>query len=420
MLSKLLHAGSQPQGLLCVLQRRNVQLALLVLVAVCAALLGLDPTAAGTLMLLHTAPDANAEAPDAGDAPIVESGGGEPAAPDVGGEAEPAAGAAPVQKTPDQVRTGMLDAITKGLDPANKAADPKAKDTAAKLPQTPEEKAAAEAKKADPNAKPKDEKPKDDIYKMPAGLKPDSQVRFQKLVDTTKAAVTRAETAEGKAKVHEETINGFRDVLRDTQTSSEDLSQLLEYNRMVKSGDLEGALKLLDAQRAVIAQHLGRPVEGVDVLEGFPDLQEAVKNSQMTPEYAAELARSRRVEHGTRQQNERARQAQETQTQRRQTVDNALNDITAFCKEMSANDVDYKKKEEILLKAVDEISKEFPPNLWLAQVKLMYKNIVAAAAPAPAARQHQPLRPNAGGGGQAKPKTALEAIERGLGYSPTA
>jgi hypothetical protein len=79
--------------------------------------------------------------------------------------------------------------------------------------------------------------------------------------------------------------------------------------------------------------------------------------------------------------------------------------------------VDYKKKEEILLKQVERIQKHFPPALWRAQVELMYDNIQVLPTPAvPQRAAHQPLRPNAAGGGKPKPKSMLDAINQGLNY----
>lgn len=345
--------------------------------------------------------DSSGAAPaDGGGAP-VESGAG---ASDAPAETEP--------KT-------MLDAVNQHIDAG--AAIKNENPAATEKPATdkPEAKPAAQAKPKE--EKPKDDKAKDDIYKMPVGLKAESQQRFQKLVDTTKESVARAEKAEAAAQTHEATVSSFRQILEETQTSAEDLSQLLEYNRLVKSGDLEGALKILDEQRSIIAQYLGKPIEGVDVLQGFDDLKQSVEAQQITIEHAAELAKARRLQSAIQQQQQDQQQQQQSQEEMQKAVQAAVSSITAFATEKSKTDIDYKKKEEILLKAANTITSKFPPNFWREQIELMYDNIVVpTTVSAPMQRPPQPLRPNSAGGGKPQPKNMGEAIDVGLGYGPTA
>lgn len=337
--------------------------------------------------------------------------------------------ATPTPKTPDQVRAGMLEKINTALDAGKPkddaaqvaAAAAKGADPAKAVSGAPPKKDGAAAGKDDPKKAPVDDKKRiDDLLTKPEGLSPKADGRFQALANEVRTQVTRAETAETKAKEHETTINGFRDILRDTQTTSEDLSQMLEYNRMVKSGNLEGALQILDGQRAALARALGRPIEGVDVLEGFNDLKQDVQDGKITLERAAEIARGRHVDTSLRAQNDRTRQQQQGQQERQQQVDGALSEITKFSKDMAASDVDYPAKEKILLAAIEEISKEFPPALWAKQVKMMYRTITVAPAAAAPVTTHQPLRPNSGGGGKPKPKSMFDAVSAGLGYSPGA
>ena len=55
---------------------------------------------------------------------------------------------------------------------------------------------------------------------------------------------------------------------------------MLEYNRLVKTGDLESALVVIDEQRSLLARMLGRPIEGVDVLEEYGDLKQEVTSGR--------------------------------------------------------------------------------------------------------------------------------------------
>jgi hypothetical protein len=388
-----------------------------------------------------------------------------------GAAAEPALGKPGQEKTPDQIKTGMHDAISKVLD-AN-AAEVKAEDAAAKKKAEEATAAAAgggkpaaggeqkatiadarkylvakgktsdlagktdeqilamhdAAKKAEkPAAKEADEV----LFKQPDGLKPEGQARFKKLVEEVKSERGRAEKAEAAAASGKQTVEGFRQILTETQTTPEDLSQLLEYNRLVKSGDLENALKLLDMQRAAIAHQLGRPVDGVDQLEGFDDLRADVKDMKITMDRAVEIAAGRRAKAAEAARGVERQKSEQQQGAQRQARDKALREIAAFATEKSKSDIDYPKKEEQLLKAIDRIAARFPPHLWVEQLEMLYETITAAVTPAAATAAagagngaaagsgSQPLRPNSGGGGRPAPKSMAEALDQGLGYGPAA
>ena len=311
--------------------------------------------------------------------------------------------------TGDQMKAGMLEEVNKVLGEVKEDKsvldEPEVKD---------EVKLSKEAKPKVEKEKKPDEK--DDLYKMPDGLQKESRTRFQKLVDTAKQQTERATKAEATIAEKEAIVTNFRAILDETKTSSEDLSQLLEYNRLVKSGDLEAALEVLDEQRSLVARMLGRPIEGVDVLEEFTDLKQEVTDGTLTIARAAEIAKARRVQQGLQNQQRSQDQTNQQAGAKQKAVNDALGSIQTFAAEMASTDVDYAKKEEILLKSVDAISSKFPANLWLDQVRMLYDNISVIPTPQPNQTRTAPLRPNSGGGGNAQPKSMLDAINNGLGY----
>ena len=173
---------------------------------------------------------------------------------------------------------------------------------------------------------------------------------------------------------------------------------------------------MLDEQRSLVARMLGRPIEGVDVLEEFSDLKQEVTDGTLTIARAAEIAKARRIQQGLQYQQRTQEQSQQQAGAKQKSVNDALGSIQSFAAEMASTDVDYAKKEEILLKSVDAISSKFPPNLWLDQVRMLYDNISVIPTPIPNQQRVAPLRPNSGGGGTAQPKSMLDAINNGLGY----
>jgi hypothetical protein len=268
-------------------------------------------------------------------------------------------------------------------------------------------------------------KPTDEeLFKVPEGMQKGAQNRFQALVTEVKTERAARVKAEQAAQESTGTVTSFREILKETNTSADDLSMLLEYNRLCKAGsagDLEQALKIIDEQRTLIAQALGRPVDGVDVLAGFPDLQQQVKDLKITPEAAAEIAKGRRDQAAARQRAEAQGRERQSAAQRTQAREQALNDIAAFASKKAKEDIDYPRKEAELLKAIERISKNSPPHLWVSQLELLYDTITSVApaqAAAAAARTEQPLRPNSGGGGTPAPKSMAAAIDAGLGYAP--
>ena len=311
--------------------------------------------------------------------------------------------------TGDELKAGMLAEINKGLG------EVKEQKSALDEPEN-KEIELKPAKEAKPDKEKKPEE-KDDLYKMPDGLQKDSRARFQKLVDTAKQEKERANQAESVIAEKEAIVTNFRAILDETKTSSEDLSQMLEYNRLVKTGDLESALAIIDEQRSMVARMLGRPIEGVDVLEEYGDLKQEVTDGTLTIARAAEIAKARRMQEAM--QNQRQSQEQTTQQAgaKQKAINDALSSIQAFAAEMASTDVDYAKKEAILLKSVDAISSKFPADLWVDQVKMLYDNISVIPTPPVNQARPMPLRPNSGGGGSAQPKSMLEAIETGLKYS---
>lgn len=317
--------------------------------------------------------------------------------------------ASPVSDKPltgDELKAGMLAEINKGLGEVKEKSaldEPENKEI--------ELKPAKEAK-TDKEKKPEE---KDDLYKMPDGLQKDSRARFQKLVDTAKQQTERATKAEAVIAEKEAIVTNFREILEETKTSSEDLSAMLEYNRLVKTGDLESALSVLDEQRSLVAKMLGRPIEGVNGLEEFGDLEKGVTDGKLTIEHAYEIAKARRIQEALHNQRQSQDQVAQQAGAKQKAVKDALSSIQSFAAEMAAKDVDYAKKEEILLKSVEAISSKFPADLWLDQVQMLYDNI--SVIPTPPAVRTAPLRPNSGGGGTAQPKSMLEAIETGLKYS---
>lgn len=248
-----------------------------------------------------------------------------------------------------------------------------------------------------------------------AALRPESRGRFAEVITTLKARETEIATLTEQMKPLAEARDTMIGILEETKTSSDQLSAYLEFNRMLQSTDpkeLESALGMIEAQRTALYKVLGREPEGggVDLLADFPDLKEKVAEAHMTREAALEVAAARRQRAAAEQQGQQQRTQQQSQQQVAQARENAVKEITTWCGGLATKDIDYKAKEEKLLEQVDEVIKTYPPNQWLATLKLLYTGIVIQKQAAAPNKGNQPLRPSGAKPGAKAPQNMFEAM----------
>jgi hypothetical protein len=377
----------------------------------------------------------------AGGAATVDTGGEEGAAGTVDDKVDDAAAGAVDDKKPaaDGQPKDMLEAITKGLaktaptvdeeaEPAKKATDEAA--AAAAAPAKTEKHANGAPKKdaagneLDDNGAivKKAEAPKAKTA-AELELKPDekkvlgakAQARFGEVITTLKAREAEIATLTEQMKPLAEAREAITGLLKETMTTPDQLSAYLEFNRLLQSADtkdLETALTMIENQRVVLYKALGREPAGggVDLLAEFPDLKEKVAEAQMTREAALEVAAARRERAAAEARTKQQTQQQGAAAELKKAQDKGLADITAWTAELTRTDIDYKAKEEKLLDQVDEVIKTYPPNQWLATLKLLYAGIaVTKAAPAPK-KGEQPIRPSGAKPGAKAPQNMFEAM----------
>ncbi len=255
-----------------------------------------------------------------------------------------------------------------------------------------------------------------------------TQARFAEVISTLKAHETTIAQQAEQVKTLTEARDAIIGVMRDTQTTQDELGSYLEYNLLLKQGTVQSlnrALEVVNQHRTAILQALGKEEPGVDLLADFPDLAEDVSESRLTRERALEIAQGRRDkvarEQASREQQERQRAQTQTAAQRKQEQDAALVELEKWTASLAKTDLDYKAKEDKLLAKVDGVIKKYPPNLWLSTLQMMYEGIEVQKAPAsPGGKQQTPLRPSGAKPGGAQPKDMLEAINQGLGYAKAA
>lgn len=337
----------------------------------------------------------------------------------VDGKGEPPAApakGAPAGETPDaKVEREKQEAEAKAV----KERDEKA---AAGDPEAIKAKAAAEAKAKSEAAKPKDLKTLELTAGEKAVMKAATAARYNEVLGIAKTERARAEAAEARLKPAVEAREAILGVLRETQTTDEDLAGLLEYNRLTKTGkpeDFTAALAIVDAQRANLLKLLGRKGDGYDPLTepGNADLKADVEDQKITEDRALEIAAQRKREALVKAGEQRGERQRQTQDQINKAHEKGLAEVTAWSAGLARTDIDFKAKESILLPKIDQIVADYPPHLWLKTIKQAYELIVVPKASAAPAKEDTPLRPSGAKPGGPAPTSMGEAIDQGLGYA---
>ena len=287
--------------------------------------------------------------------------------------------------------SSMLEAIQDGL----KGEEPEQK------PEESEEK--PEEAKTEAETQPEnDEEP-------PEGISKKAQERFRNLTHRLKEK--DSELASVRAD-----LDGIRQVMRETGAKAEDFGMMFDYMRALNKGDMDYVGQILAEQVRQYTLHTGKQLNAVDPLSQFPDIRQRVDAYQMDEQTALELARQRAFQQEQQRQAQENSQRQQSQAQLQQVKQNAMAQVDRMGSEWAKRDPDYKAKEDIILKQIPVIARNFHPSQWPQQVEILYQTLSAMPMPKPQA-QPQPLRASGQTGGAKQPGSMLEALQSGLGYT---
>ena len=224
------------------------------------------------------------------------------------------------------------------------------------------------------------------------GVKSD---RGRERIQATFAKLKETETVKDQL---QQDITEFKEMVQSTGMQPQEFSQMLEFGRLLNSGDESQAriaLQMLDEQREAICKQLGIEAPGVDPLSDFPDLKLAVDNMEMTKEHALRLAKYERQEMATKhaQQTQQLQQQGDQEFQR--TIADAAKTAEAYF-DTRKNESDFAPKIRRIQEhfkdtaKMQEFVQNFDPKQWFAQFRFMYDNM--SVAPAPAKDLPQPIR----------------------------
>lgn len=244
-------------------------------------------------------------------------------------------------------------------------------------------------------------------------LKEGTRNRITTLVDTAKTLTAEVQ----KVTAERDEILGY---IQQTGATPEQYSQTLNYLSLVNSpnrADQEKALEVMLQEVNALSRMLGKPVPGVDLVSEHADLVQAVREGDISPQHAQELAAARAqakvatVREGAAQQN----------TAAQQEIQAGRDALTALGNQLAA-DPHFAYKRGILVETLKPVFASIHPSKWASTFKAAYDKLPAPVAAAPAPKPavklptNTPLRPNNPAGGQLKaPGSALEAMNLALG-----
>lgn len=329
--------------------------------------------------------------------------------------ADPPAGDTPPAESAEDVVNAALDKLAPPADeePAKEAAPAAKQDAAPAAPQG-------------------DQPPAEDMYRIPSGLNGEARARFKALSDHARTLDSQIQQRTQEYERVSQRLTGFESIIRDAQATPEVLNGHLQYIKACATGNLEAALQFIESERAALARAMGRPLEGVDILEDFPDLRQRVDSLSLSEEDAHEIARLRREQQAQQRQQQTQAQRQQAEVQQAQymeRINKAKGDIDAWVQQQ-AKSIDWPHFEAAVVRYIQgssEILRNTPPEHWLANLKAHYDSLhqVAKAqqtqrtAPGPA-RGPAPLRPSSAGGRmttEPNNQSPLDAVNARLGYA---
>nr|DAO85984.1 MAG TPA: hypothetical protein [Caudoviricetes sp.] len=302
------------------------------------------------------------------------------------------------------------------LEEAMFGAEPEAAEAAPEQEQ-PE---AAPAENAEAADKPAEDKPaaeqptepaQDADLHEPEGLGEKASARFRELANQVKEY--RAKDAYYQQM--DETVQEFQRLAQESCNNGEEVAQLFDYAKAVKTGDFDTVEAYLRRQIQQFEALSGRSLQA-DLLSAYPDLQQQIGEMGLDAEMARQVAAARwqqqQQQEMLKQQQARKHQEILQQQQWQETRNQAAQGINDFSAQMAKTDVMWPQIEPKLVEYAQTQLGSLPPEQWLPAIQAFYNGIKQTMAPVRQAVQ--PLRASAAAAARAEPQTLEDAMFGGL------
>lgn len=302
------------------------------------------------------------------------------------------------------------------LEEAMFGAEPEAAEAAPEQEQ-PE---AAPAENTEAADKPAEDKPaaeqptepaQDPDLTEPEGLGEKASARFRELANQVKEY--RAKDAYYQQM--DETVQEFQRLAQESCNNGEEVAQLFDYAKAVKTGDFDTVEAYLRRQIQQFEALSGRSLQA-DLLSAYPDLQQQIGEMGLDAEMARQVAAARwqqqQQQEMLKQQQARRQQELLQQQQWQETRNQAAQGINDFSAQMAKTDLMWPQIEPKLVEYAQTQLGSLPPEQWLPAIQAFYNGIKQTMAPVRQAVQ--PLRASAAAAARAEPQTLEDAMFGGL------
>lgn len=245
----------------------------------------------------------------------------------------------------------------------------------------------------------------------PEGLGEKASARFRELANQVKEY--RAKDAYYQQM--DETVQEFQRLAQESCNNGEEVAQLFDYAKAVKTGDFDTVEAYLRRQIQQFEALSGRSLQA-DLLSAYPDLQQQIGEMGLDAEMARQVAAARwqqqQQQEMLKQQKVLKQQELLQQQQWQETRNQAAQGINDFSAQMAKTDVMWPQIEPKLVEYAQTQLGNLPPEQWLPAIQAFYNGIKQTMAPV---RQTvQPLRASAAAAARAEPQTLEDAMFGGL------
>lgn len=240
---------------------------------------------------------------------------------------------------------------------------------------------------------------------IPSNLKAETRERIETLVGRVKEL--------NQYREERDTLLGM---IKGTGASPEEFGDTLKFLSLIhgEQADPKAAIDWLRGKMAELAAGVDEPIEGVSVLDSFPDLKEAVELGDVDEKFAIELAKSRISQ---RRQERTAPTPPPTLSEDipyEQAQPLAVQALDHLGAQLAEKDPHYEHKMKILMPQLQQMTQNTHPAKWREKTLELYA-LVPAPAPKAPRRPNNPMRGRQTATPSGKePGSALEALEMGL------
>ena len=245
----------------------------------------------------------------------------------------------------------------------------------------------------------------------PEGLGEKASARFRELANQVKEY--RAKDAYYQQM--DETVQEFQRLAQESCNNGEEVAQLFDYAKAVKTGDFDTVEAYLRRQIQQFEALSGRSLQA-DLLSAYPDLQQQIGEMGLDAEMARQVAAARwqqqQQQEMLKQQQARKHQELLQQQQWQETRNQAAQGINDFSAQMAKTDLMWPQIEPKLVEYAQTQLGSLPPEQWLPAIQAFYNGIKQTMAPVRQAVQ--PLRASAAAAARAEPQTLEDAMFGGL------